>query len=132
MILEHKEHPIERIMDNAMSKLKGLISSDTVIGEPVRTADGLSLIPITKVTMGFLTGGGEYNTSNRESNFDYPFAGGSGAGISVSPIGFLVSDGKSIKIINIDDKNAFERLLELVPEVVGGFFNNSQKDCKKK
>ena len=61
MIIEHNEHPIERIMDNAFIKLKGLVSADTVVGNPVTTSDGVSIIPISRVTMGFLTGGGEYS-----------------------------------------------------------------------
>ena len=66
MIIQHEEHPIERIMDNAFVKMKGLISADTVIGEPMTTSDGVSIIPISKVTMGFLTGGGEYSDMSRE------------------------------------------------------------------
>ncbi|MDR0426363.1 MAG: GerW family sporulation protein [Clostridiales bacterium] len=132
MLIEDKsrrEHPIERLMDNAFSKLKGLVSSDTVVGAPIRTADGVSIVPITKVTMGFLTGGGEYSDLSRECAGDYPFAGGSGAGVSVSPVGFLVSDGKSIKMVGIDDKNAYDRLFDLIPELVKSLFG-ADKACE--
>ncbi len=124
MIIEHSEHPIERIMDNAFMKMKGLISADTVIGTPVTTSDGSSIIPISRVTMGFVTGGGEYSDTSRESYDNYPFAGGSGAGISVSPVGFLISDGKSVKLVGVDDKNAYDKILGLVPEILGTFTKN--------
>lgn len=126
MIIEHNEHPIERIMDNAFVRLKGLVSADTVIGNAVQTADGTSIIPISKVTMGFLTGGGEYSDTSRESYDEYPFAGGSGAGISVSPVGFLISDGKSVKLVSVDDKSAYDKILSLIPDIVSTF------TCKNK
>lgn len=127
MILENKNHPIERIMDNAMTKIRAFAASDTIIGSPVCTTDGVSIIPISKVTMGFLTGGGEYSDLSRENYTQYPFAGGSGAGVSISPVGFLVSDGKSIRLVHIDDKNAFEKLLDAIPEVLDSLFQDKSK-----
>ena len=118
MIIQQNEHPIERIMDNAFTKIRTLVDADTVIGNPVTTADGVSIIPISKVTMGFLTGGGEYSDMSRQTYTEYPFAGGSGAGVSVAPIGFLISDGKSVKLVNVDDKNPFDKILGLIPDVV--------------
>ena len=111
MIVQQQEHPIERIMDNAFMKMKTLVEADTVVGTPVVTSDGVSIIPVSKITAGFLTGGGEYSDMSRQTYTEYPFAGGSGAGVSVSPIGFLVSDGKSVKLVNVDDKNPLEKLL---------------------
>ncbi len=61
MIVQSNEHPVERVMDNAFTKIRTLVDADTVVGNPVRTEDGVSIIPLSKVTMGFLTGGGEYS-----------------------------------------------------------------------
>ena len=130
MILQNNEHPVERVMDNAFNKIRTLVDADTVIGNPVITADGESIIPLSKVTMGFLTGGGEYSDMAQQNLSEYPFAGGSGAAVSVAPIGFLVSDGKRVKIIKMDDKNPFDKILNLIPEVVDGLFD--KEDCKKK
>lgn len=88
MIIDHEQHPIERLMDNAFVKMRGLVSADTVIGNAVTTADGVTIIPVSRVTMGFLTGGGEYAQGAGFSEREYPFAGGSGAGVSVAPVGF--------------------------------------------
>lgn len=127
MIIEHNEHPIERVMDNAFIKMKGLISADTVIGRPVITVDGTSIIPVSRVTMGFLTGGGEYSDLSRVNYSEYPFAGGSGAGVSVSPVGFLVSDGKCVKLVGVDDKSLYDKLLSLIPDVVSIFTKKDEQ-----
>lgn len=127
MILQNNEHPVERVMDNAFTKIRTLVDADTVIGNPVITADGVSIIPLSKVTMGFLTGGGEYSDMSRQTYTEYPFAGGSGAGVSVSPVGFLVSDGKSVKLVNIDDKNPLEKILDTVPDILDEIMSGVKK-----
>ena len=130
MIVQSNEHPVERVMDNAFTKIRTLVDADTVIGNPVITEDGVSIIPLSKVTMGFLTGGGEYSDMAQQNLAEYPFAGGSGAAVSVSPIGFLVSDGKSVKIIKMDDKNPFEKILQLIPDVVESLLDGGNKEKK--
>lgn len=132
MVIDNENHPIERIMDNALTKIRSFVDANTIIGTPIHTMDGISIVPISRVTMGFLTGGGEYgdivNTYEQ-----LPFAGGSGAGVSVSPVGFLVSNGQTVKLVNIDDKSAFENILELIPKLVSSVFcNNSNCDKKGK
>ncbi len=129
MIIQHEEHPIERIMDNAFVKMKGLISADTVLGEPITTADGVNIIPISKVTMGFLTGGGEYSDMSREEYNQYPFAGGSGAGMSVAPIGFLVGTGNELKLVGVSDEGLYDKILSLIPEVMASLIKrNGEKN----
>lgn len=130
MIVQNNEHPVERVMDTAFTKIRTLVDADTVVGNPVTTEDGVSIIPLSKVTMGFLTGGGEYSDMAQQNLSEYPFAGGSGAAVSVSPIGFLVSDGKSVKIIKMDDKNPFDKILNLIPDVVDSLLDSGSKDKK--
>ncbi|MDR3021515.1 MAG: GerW family sporulation protein [Clostridiales bacterium] len=122
MIGIKNEHPIERIMDNAFAKIKTIIDADTVIGNPVTTADGISIIPISRVSLGFVTGGGEYSDMSRTNYSEYPFAGGSGAGLSVVPIGFLINDGTTIKMINIEEQDdAYSKILDMIPGIIKGF-----------
>lgn len=130
IVQTNNEHPVERVMDNAFTKIRTLVDADTVVGNPVTTEDGVNIIPLSKVTMGFLTGGGEYSDMAQQNLAEYPFAGGSGAAVSVSPIGFLVSDGKSVKIIKMDDKNPFEKILNLVPDVIDSLFDGNSKGKK--
>ncbi len=130
IVQQNNEHPVERVMDNAFTKIRTLVDADTVVGNPVTTEDGVSIIPLSKVTMGFLTGGGEYSDMAQQNLTEYPFAGGSGAAVSVSPIGFLVSDGKSVKIIKMDDKNPFDKILNLIPDIMESILDSGEKKKK--
>lgn len=117
---EDNINPVESIMAEAMSKLKSVIDVNTVIGNPITTFDGTTIIPISKVSAGFIAGGGEYNQTKdmkKNANLDFPFAGGSGTGFSINPIGFLVETTSGIKLINIDNKSAYESILEIVKNV---------------
>ena len=115
MIINEVEKPVERVMDNAFSKIRSIVDADAVIGKPMKIDSDLSIIPISRVIMGFMTGGGEYGDT---ANDGIPFAGGSGVGASISPIGFLVIKKGDYKIINVGDKSAFEKILALVPEAL--------------
>ncbi len=126
MIIEHKEKPIERLMDNAFTKMRGLVNADTILGTPIVTQNGVTIIPISRVTMGFVTGGGEYGDGSATEN---PFAGGSGAGLSVSPVGFLVNNDNEVKLVNIDDKSMIEKLVNIVPDIMECVFGREK--CKK-
>lgn len=114
------KNPVESIMTEAMSKLKSVIDVNTVVGNPITTFDGTTIIPISKVSAGFIAGGGEYNQTKdmkKNAQLDFPFAGGSGSGFSISPVGFLVQNQSGLKFINIDDKSAYENMLEIVKNV---------------
>ncbi len=121
MINSGDTHPIERIMDTAMTKIRSIIDADTIIGNPVKTEAG-TIIPISKVSLGFVTGGGEYSDLSGKKNTDFPFAGGSGGGMSVVPIGFLFDNGEGIKVITMDNETAYDKLFSMIPGVVKGFF----------
>ena len=113
-------HPINKIMEEALTKIKTIIDVNTVIGDPITTLDGLNIIPITKVSMGFVAGGGEYsqNIPPKKQKEEYPFAGGSGAGFNITPIGFLVGRESDLKLITIDNKNSFEEILKIASDIV--------------
>ena len=117
MIIESEKKPIENLMCGAYESIKGLVSADTVVGNPIKTENGAVIIPISKVVMGFVTGGGEYGGKNVSQN-ENQYAGGSGAGMSVSPVAFLVSDGSTISLVNINDKSAFDKIVDAVPELI--------------
>ena len=114
------DNPIESIMAQTMSNLKNLVDVNNVIGKPMLSADGThTIIPISKLSMGFLVGGGEYNEKEKTQN--YPYAGGSGAGISVTPIGFLVCNGVSHKLIKLSDSgDKLTEVLSALLNSIGG------------
>lgn len=119
----HSEHPIERIMDGAFGKMRTLTDADIIVGNAITLPDGTTLIPISKISIGIVTGGGEYGEKDRVT---YPFAGASGAGMSVSPVCFLVSDGKSVRMLNVGAKSMLDKVMETVPEAIVSFFGGKR------
>lgn len=120
--IEQKEHPIESIMDSTFGKIRALTDADTIVGEPIIMPDGTSIIPISKISVGVVSGGGEYG----KKMIDYPFAGASGAGMSIAPICFLVCDGKSVKMLSVGAKSPLDTIMHTVPEAIGAFFGKKK------
>jgi sporulation protein YtfJ len=120
---------IEEVMSMAMKNIRSLIDVDVVVGEPIKSESKMTIIPLTKVTMGFVSGGGEYYSELKEikKETEYPFSGGSGAGLSLQPIGFLVVDERNVSIVKIEAKTAIEKLIEAVPEVAKFISKNFSK-----
>ena len=122
---ECREHPIEKIMDSAFGKMRTLTDAYIIVGEPIAMPNGTNIIPINKVSIGIVSGGGEYGNISRD---DFPFAGASGAGMSMSPVCFLISDGKGVRVLNTESKGSvFDKIMDTVPEVVGSFFGGKKK-----
>jgi len=125
ILAEEDSHPIERIMAGAMTKIRTMVDADTIVGSPIVTPDGTVMIPVSQVSMGFVTGGGEYSDINNNKKMEsFPFAGGSGAGVSVKPIGFLVDNGNSVRMVSIDEESPYSKLLAMIPKVVESFVSH--------
>jgi sporulation protein YtfJ len=127
-------HPIENIMQTTMSEIKEMIDVNTVVGEAVITPDGNTVIPISKVSFGFVSGGGEYGKAEQKNdNASYPFAGGSGAGICISPVAFLVVGEDNVKMLCVNHRNPYEKIIEAVPslieEIKNIFKDDSPGEC---
>lgn len=114
------EHPIQGLMKTAMESLKGMVDVNTVVGDPVETQDGSVIIPVSRVAFGFAAGGGEYGTLHEkpEETGDFPFGGGSGAGVSVQPVGFLVVGANQVRMLPVDGGQPIERLIDLAPQIL--------------
>ena len=110
-------HPIENLMKTAMESIKGMIDVNTVVGNPVETRDGGTIIPVSRVSFGFAAGGGEYWARPTESH-GHPFGGGSGAGVTVHPVGFLVVQNHSVRLLSTDKGDIWESLANNVPQVI--------------
>ena len=128
-----EKHPINEIAEITLSKIKEMVDVNTIVGTPITTPDGITLIPITKVTFGFGTGGTSKNTTNISDGF----GGGGGAGVKLDPIGFLtISDGV-VKMLNITApaNTTVDRLVEQIPDVidkVDHFIDKYKKDKTEK
>ncbi|KGX93349.1 spore protein [Pontibacillus halophilus JSM 076056 = DSM 19796] len=126
------EHPIQGLMTTAMENLKDMIDVNTIIGDPVETPDGSTLIlTVSKVGFGFAAGGTEFQTEHHRngssnssqgssSSQELPFGGGSGGGVSITPIAFLIVNKTSgVKMIHLDENtHLYERMLDLAPQAV--------------
>lgn len=117
------EHPIGELMQTAMSSIKDMVDVNTVIGDPVVATSGATIIPISKVSFGYVTAGGDLAHPEKKNQpinaqADFPFAGGSGAGVSVQPVGFLVVSGDSVRMLPAQSLTVADRMVELIPGVV--------------
>ena len=124
------EHPIGELMQTAMTSIKDMVDVNTVIGEPVQAAGGATIIPISKVSFGYVTAGGDLTSKEqplRTEPVDFPFAGGSGAGVSVQPVGFLVISGDNIRMLPAQSMTVADRMVELIPGVVEDVRNMFRK-----
>lgn len=114
-----KEHNIERVVENTLCKLKNMMEVDTVIGKPLVLDENTTVVPISKVSLGYLVGGGEYSSNVASvKGAGYPFSTGTGGGVTVQPIGFLVYTNGTVKLVRNDDRGAFEKLLDKLPGII--------------
>lgn len=115
------DHPIEGLMTTAMQSIKEMVDVNTIVGDAVQAPDGTVIIPISKVSFGFAAGGGDYSseTKSEENKQDkLPFAGGSGAGVSINPVAFMVCGENHVKLLPVNINSSVDKILDLVPELV--------------
>jgi sporulation protein YtfJ len=119
-------HPIEALMSTAMENLKQMIDVNTIIGDPVETPDGSVILTVSKVGFGFAAGGSEFmldgnNQHNGQPSMEntHPFGGGSGGGVSITPIAFLIVNSSGVKLLHLDEStHLYEKILDLAPQAI--------------
>ena len=136
-------HPIEGLMNTAMNSIKDMIDVDTIIGEPISTGIDTLIIPISKVCFGFAAGGSEfkgetineYSKREKEEQVQYrlPFGGGSGAGVNIEPVAFLVVSNGIVKLLPVTHDSYVDKLIDYVPDLLdkSGDFIKNLKDKNK-
>ncbi|MFD1739331.1 GerW family sporulation protein [Bacillus salitolerans] len=125
------DHPIQGLMTTAMESLKQMIDVNTIIGDPVETPDGSVILTVSKVGFGFAAGGSEFSVESggKQSSGDgqgqdksqqkLPFGGGSGGGVSITPIAFLIVNANGVKMLHLDEStHLYEKILEVAPQAV--------------
>lgn len=122
------EHPIEGLMITAMNSIQEMIDVNTIVGEPIEAPNDIVIIPISKVSFGFAAGGSEfkgetideYTKKEKEEEIQYrlPFGGGSGAGVTINPIAFLVIQQEKVKLIPVNHTSAMDKLLDYIPDLI--------------
>ncbi|MFD1066036.1 GerW family sporulation protein [Oceanobacillus locisalsi] len=117
------EHPIEGLMSSAMKSIQKMVEVNTIIGDPLKAPDGTVIIPVSKVGFGFAAGGSEFMPGELQSNEleeqDIPFGGGSGGGVSITPVAFLVLKEGNMELVHMDQHaHLYEKIIDLIPELL--------------
>ena len=126
------EYPIEGLMNTAMNSIKDMVDVNTIIGEPIETTNNVVVIPVSKVNFGFVAGGTEFNAKEQKNGSliaskdegeekeekKMPFGGGSGAGVSISPIAFIIIQQSGVKLLTVDHSSALDKLLDFFPDLI--------------
>lgn len=128
------EHTIENLMTSTMQNIRSMIDVNTIVGDAVETKDGSYIIPISKVSFGFASGGSDFQYKSEYKSRDdkYPFGGGCGAGVTVKPVAFLVVRNERVVLLPVDSDNAYERLFDAVPQVIDSVKDLINKFMTKK
>ena len=110
---------ISDVMKETMSKIKEMVDVNTIVGSPITTPDGVTLIPVSKVTFGFAAGGSD-GKAKETGKPPVRFGAGSGAGVTISPVAFIVLTGENARLLYVDPpaNTAVDKIIDLVPQVV--------------
>lgn len=109
------EKPVQELMASALEKMRDLVDSNTVIGSPIYTQDGTTILPVSKITFGFVSGGTDFASKTQKDLF----GGAASSGASITPVGFLVIKEGSVKLMQLAEGGAtLDRLINMMPEVI--------------
>ena len=122
-----EKRPISELMETTMQKVREMVDANTIIGEPVTTADGITLIPVSKLSFGFAGGGTDFAKKPEPQN---GFGGGIGAGVKIEPVAFIVANGDNVKLLHVAPPaaNTVDRIIETVPEMFDKVTDFIRKD----
>ncbi len=111
------EHPIQSLIKTSMESIKEMIDVNTIVGDAVETQDGSVIIPVSRVSFGFAAGGSEFDVKTLKEN-ELPFGGGSGAGVSIQPVAFMVVGQGQIRLLSINQNTTIERVIDIAPQII--------------
>lgn len=128
------DHPIQGLMDTSMQNIKEMVDVNTIVGEAVETPDGSVIIPVSKVGFGFVAAGSEYSQKSTMQPPTPMFGGGSGGGVSIKPVGFLVVGQGQIRLLPVESApgSPIDKLLDYVPELIDKVNDKMQKNKEEK
>lgn len=132
-----QKHPLESFMSLTMDNIKEMVDVDTVIGKPLEAPNGSMIIPLSKVKIGFASGGSEFipkSQSSNQSDTMIPFGGGSGGGVSIFPTAFLIANKEGIELISVNETStSSDKTSEKSPQIMDQVMDilNKKKEDKK-
>lgn len=113
-------HSISEMMTSSMEKLQQLVDVNTIVGKPITTPEGVTIIPVSKVKIGMGGGGSDFTTKTMKAEKDNPFGGGMGCGVNIDPVAFLVVRGESVRMLPVAEpaSTTLDRLVEQAPDLL--------------
>lgn len=124
---------VEDMLGTTIDKIKDMVDVETIIGEPIKASNGSMIIPISKVSYGFASGGSDFGTKKNSDEGKNMFGGGSGAGITITPIAFLVVTEDDVKLLQIESfTGALDRVISMAPDLINKIYSSFKKDKSKK
>ena len=111
-------HPIEGLMDSVLKNIKTMVDVNTIIGEPIHADNGVVIIPVSRVSYGFGTGGSNFGSKADIPVENQSFGGGAGGGISISPVAFLVVSNGNVRMITVSQASPLDKMIDLAPEII--------------
>jgi sporulation protein YtfJ len=140
--MENHHHPIESLMQTAMENLKEMVDVNKIVGDAVETPDGSVIIPISRVSFGFAAGGTEFDNEDKQGSGnnangnrfgnELPFGGGSGGGVSVQPVAFLVVGQGQVRLLPVDHNVTLDRLIDLAPQIIAQIQNMAGRRAERR
>ena len=130
-----KKHPVSELMRSTIDKIHELVDTNAIVGQPISTPDGVTLIPISRVSVGVGVGGSDFVSKNQKRpEAENCFGGGTGAGMNIDPIAFLVVRGDTVRVLPMlpPADGALGRVVDMVPELVGKITDFVEKQQEKK
>ena len=126
------EHPIQGMAESILENINQMVDVNTIVGEPIITPSGVTIIPISKLSVGFGLGGGDFRPTTPEERKCTPFGGGGGGALTITPIAFLTVSGENVKLITIDrNETTVDKALAMAPEMVDKVANTVSALFKK-
>lgn len=127
-----KKNPLSEMMQESMAKVREMVDTNTIVGQPIETPDGVTLIPISKVSIGF-GGGGTAFGSKKKPEADANLGGGIGAGVKIDPVAFLIVKDGVVRVmpVAVPATSTVDRIVEMVPGVVDQVSNFISSHTKK-
>lgn len=113
-------HPLPDMMGASLAKIKDMVDVNTIIGDAITTPEGVTIIPVSKVKVGYAGGGSDFAPKGYPANKQNAFGGGSGTGVTITPVAFLIIKGESVRLMPVAEpaSNSVERLVEMLPELI--------------
>lgn len=131
--MEQKRNPLSQMMQDSMAKVREMVDTNTIVGQPIQTPDGVTLIPISRVSIGFGGGGAAFG-NKKDAQADGNLGGGIGSGVKIDPVAFLIVKDGLVRVlpVAVPAVNTVDRLVEMVPDVVDRVSSliSSKKDGK--